>query len=89
MQNLENKKRMETWKVQSSDEKGFHKVITPDTCECQEAQMFRLNLSAGESYTLESKELELHPVLLAGVDMLVLIRTWRNSILATFLEMIS
>ena len=26
MQNLENKKRMETWKVQSSDEKGFHKV---------------------------------------------------------------
>ena len=49
MQNLENKKRMETWKVQSSDEKGFHKVITPDTCECQEAQMFRLNLSAGES----------------------------------------
>lgn len=66
MQNLENKKRMETWKVQSSDEKGFHKVITPDTCECQEAQMFRLNLPAGESYTLESKELELHPVLLAG-----------------------
>lgn len=28
--------------------------------------MFRLNLPAGESYTLESKELELHPVLLAG-----------------------
>lgn len=66
MQNLDNKKRMEGWKVQSSDEKGFHKVITPDTCECQEAQIFRLNLAAGESYTLESKELELHPVLLSG-----------------------
>ena len=93
MQNLENKKRMETWKVQSSDEKGFHKVITPDTCECQEAQMFRLNLPAGESYTLESKELELHPVLLAGKAKLSghasLIRTWRNLTLAIFQEMIS
>ena len=44
MQNIENKERMEGWKVQSSDENGFHKVITPDTCECKEAQMFRLNL---------------------------------------------
>lgn len=66
MQNIENKERMEGWKVQSSDENGFHKVITPDTCECKEAQMFRLNLPAGESYILESGELEMHPVLLKG-----------------------
>ena len=66
MQNLKNKERMEKWSVQSSDAEGFHKVITPDTCECQEAQMFRLNLQKGNSYTLESGELEMHPVLLSG-----------------------
>lgn len=66
MKNQDNKIRMEKWAVQSSDEPGFHKVITPDKCECQEAQIFRLNLPKGEIYKLESKELEMHPVLLQG-----------------------
>ncbi len=66
MQNLENKQRMEKWSVQSPKTEGFHKVITPETCECQEAQMFRLNLSKGSSYTLQSGNLEMHPVLLKG-----------------------
>ena len=66
MKDLKNKIRVEGWKVQSSDEEGFHKVITPDTCECREAQVFRLNLKAKETYTLESGELEMHPVLLEG-----------------------
>lgn len=64
--NTDTKTRLESWKVQSSEEPGFHKVITPDTAECQEAQIFRLNLPAGQSYTLESGDLELHPVLIAG-----------------------
>lgn len=64
--NTDTKTRLESWKVQSSEEPGFHKVITPDTAECQEAQIFRLNLPAGQSHTLESGDLELHPVLIAG-----------------------
>ncbi len=64
--NTDTKTRLESWKVQSSEEPGFHKVITPDTAECQEAQIFRLNLPTGQSYTLESGDLELHPVLIAG-----------------------
>ena len=44
MRNLENKARMETWAVQSPDAPGFHTVITPDKCECQATQMYRLNL---------------------------------------------
>lgn len=66
MQNMENKQRMEKWMVQSSEKPGFHEVITPKTCECKEVQMFRLNLPKGETYVLESKDLEMHPVLLAG-----------------------
>lgn len=66
MKNQENRNRMEKWAVQSSNEPGFHEVITPDKCECQEAQIFRLNLLKGEKYTIKSKDLEIHPVLLAG-----------------------
>ena len=60
------KECMESWKVQSSEEPGFHPVITPDTAECKEAQIYRLNLPAGESYVLESGDLEMHPVLISG-----------------------
>ncbi len=63
---FENKERMEKWRVQSPGEPGFHKVIVPETCECQEAHIFRLNLLKGESYKLESGNLEIHPVLLKG-----------------------
>lgn len=66
MRNLGNKRRMEKWSIQSNDESGFHKVITPDKCECKEAQIFRLNLKAGEKHILESNDLEMHPVLING-----------------------
>lgn len=66
MSNKRNKERMEKWSVQSPDTPGFHKVIIPERCECQEAHVFRLNLPEGESYVLESGELEMHPVLLYG-----------------------
>lgn len=70
MRNLENKARMETWSVQSPDTPGFHAVITPDKCECQSTQMYRLNLLKGQSYRLESGESELHPVLIQGAAKL-------------------
>lgn len=70
MRNMENKARMEKWAVQSSDAPGFHAVVTPDTCECQETQIFRLNLRKGESYHLESGALEMHPVLIQGAAQL-------------------
>ncbi len=66
MRNPENVARMEKWAVQSPDTPGFHAVITPDKCECHAAQIFRLNLPAGESYTLSSGELEMHPCLIYG-----------------------
>jgi 5-deoxy-glucuronate isomerase len=66
MQNKENFERMKNWSIQSPDIPGFHKVITPEKCECHETQIFRLNLLKNESYLLESGELEMHPVLIAG-----------------------
>ena len=60
------KEEMESWRVQSPEEPGFHAVITPDKCACQETQIFRLNLPKGESYHLETGKLEMHPVLITG-----------------------
>lgn len=70
MRNLDNKARMEKWSVQSPEEPGFHAVITPETCECQHAHVYRLNLLKGQSHTLESGELEMHPVLITGAVQL-------------------
>ena len=70
MRNLEHKAQMETWCVQSPEAPGFHPVIIPDTCVCQEAHIYRLNLPAGESHVLKSGDLELHPVLIQGAAQL-------------------
>lgn len=59
-------KRLESWKIQSSDAPGFYPVITPENCECRAIQMYRLNLPKGQSYTLETGGLEMHPVLISG-----------------------
>lgn len=61
---------MEKWAIQSSEEPGFHAVVTPDKNDCQEAQIYRLNLKSGESYTLESGKLEMNPVLCDGEAVL-------------------
>ncbi|MFA6365590.1 MAG: 5-deoxy-glucuronate isomerase [Candidatus Hydrogenedentales bacterium] len=66
MQKLADKTRIENWSIQSPETPGFHKVVVPETCECQEAQIYRLNLLKGEAFTLKSGELEMHPVLLHG-----------------------
>lgn len=63
---MTNKERMEKWSVKSPETLGFHKVITPENSECKVAQIFRLNLKKGDSYTLNSENLELHPVLISG-----------------------
>lgn len=57
---------MRAWAVQSTEESGFHAVITPETAACQHARIFRLNLAQGESYYLCSGDLEMHPVLILG-----------------------
>ena len=62
--------RLESWRIQSPEEKGLHAVVTPNLCECQHARMYRLNLRAGQEFTLESGQLELHPVLIAGAAQL-------------------
>lgn len=64
------KEEMESWRVQSPEEPGFHAVITPETCACQETRIYRLNLPAGESFRLETGELEMHPVLIRGAAAL-------------------
>lgn len=70
MKEQKNKERMEQWSVQSSEEWGLHKVVTPDTCECQETRIFRLNLQKGSSFLLDSEGLELQGVLISGKAVL-------------------
>lgn len=60
------KEKMEKWRIQSSDEIGFHEVITPLNSDCIAVQMFRLNMEVGQTYVLISKKLELHSVLIKG-----------------------
>ena len=64
------RKRLEGWRVQSPETPGFHAVITPENSDCKAAQIFRLNLAAGQSYTLETGKLEMHPVLILGAASL-------------------
>ena len=60
------KEKMEKWRIQSSDEIGFHEVITPLNSDCIAVQMFRLNMEVGQTYVLKSKKLELHSILIKG-----------------------
>ena len=62
----DNQKRMEKWRAQSPETPGFHAVIVPGKNECRAARVYRLNLRKGESFRLESGELEMHPVLISG-----------------------
>lgn len=64
------RRRLEGWKVQSPEAPGFHAVITPETGPCRAAQIYRLNLTAGQSHTLETGALEMHPVLMSGAAAL-------------------
>lgn len=71
------KTRMEKWRLVSPDQPGFYQVAAPYVTDCQEMYLYRLNLSAGESFELDPSgltknpkgklvELELNVVLMSG-----------------------
>lgn len=66
----ENKKRMEKWEFQSSEEPGYHKVIVPGEADCRAINVARLNLPAGADYLLSTGDLEMHVVLMSGQAVL-------------------
>ena len=53
------KERMEGWKFDSSCEEGFHEIIAPGKADCEQEYIYRLNLSAGKSFELETGKLEI------------------------------
>jgi len=67
---MDKKAVMESWRVQSPEEPGFHAVITPDNSSCIVDRIYRLNLRKGDSFDLGSGELEMHPVLISGAAQL-------------------
>ena len=58
------------WKFQSPATPGFHTVVTPENSDCEHVWFFRLNLLAGQDFTLEQDGLELSSVVIDGeVDL--------------------
>lgn len=55
------------WKYSSSDEPGFHTVISPDNSPCKITWVFRLNLPKGERHELSFPELELNAGIVSGI----------------------
>ena len=53
---------MEGWKFDSSCEEGFHEIIAPGKADCEQEYIYRLNLSAGKSFDLETGKLEMDAV---------------------------
>ncbi len=66
MTKQQNKERMENWKVESPKENGFFEVISPKKSDCTAVSMYRLNLEKGQTYTLESNELEMNGAIIKG-----------------------
>jgi len=60
------KERIESWRFTSNEECGFHEVISPKKSDCEEANVYRLNLSKGERYILETGDKEMNPVCIKG-----------------------
>jgi len=67
---MDMQQRMRTWRVQSPNEDGFYEVISPEKSDCRAVYIFRLNLSAGKSYVIESKQLEMNGAVIAGAAKL-------------------
>lgn len=57
---------MEGWKFISSEAGGLHEVIVPQKADCEQVYIYRLNMSAGESFTLKSGEKEMNAACVAG-----------------------
>lgn len=60
------KEKMLTWKKHSPDEVGFFEVVKPLKDDCTAVHMFRLNLKAGNTFSYNSKELEMNFALISG-----------------------
>lgn len=55
------KTRMEKWRYVSPDEEGLYKIAAPYESDCEELYLFRLNLNAGEEFTLNPESIALGP----------------------------
>lgn len=64
--NQSNVERMRGWDITSPETEGLHPCIVPGVQDCKSVHIYRLNLSAGKHFTLESGELEMNPVLIKG-----------------------
>lgn len=51
---------------QSTVTSGLHKVVSPDNASCRAITIFRLNITQGESFRLESGQLEMNALLIEG-----------------------
>lgn len=60
------KERMEGWKYISSEENGFHEVIIPKKADCEQVSIYRLNLSSGQKYVLQTKGQEMNGACIKG-----------------------
>ncbi len=54
------------WAIQSPTNEGFHAIFEAGKSACSVLSFFRLNLSAGKTFTHDSGELEMDYVLISG-----------------------
>jgi len=57
---------MEAWKVISEDDEGFFEIISPEKSDCQVVSVYRLNLSAGKTFVLHTREKEMNAACVCG-----------------------
>lgn len=60
------KERMERWKFISSGQEGLHEIIAPGKADCEQVYIYRLNLSAGQSYVLKTGDKEMNAACVKG-----------------------
>lgn len=53
------KDRINNWKYESNSFEGLHLIISPETSDCEVARVYRLNISAGNEYELNTEEYEM------------------------------
>ncbi|MFA6714783.1 MAG: 5-deoxy-glucuronate isomerase [Victivallales bacterium] len=56
----------ENWKHPSSDDPGFHQIITPENSECRVLKMFRLNLPEGQRFEFDLAGMEINATVISG-----------------------
>ena len=55
-----------SWKYESPDSEGLHKVVTGENSSCKSLNLFRLNLSSGKSHELKDNSLEMSAGIVQG-----------------------